>query len=269
MRFLLLLPFFALTALAGADDRAKEEAVAAEKLCADELPHWKLTADGTAIDNPKDPVLRWTNPAAGRVFGNTYVWVQNGRPVAAGCLFRNYRPWNTFNGELTALTGTKLVARRDSAVKWEPKDDWKWHPLLGAPAPAATAGQRLVQMKALAAEFAVEVLDTRNNPKGDEQTPRLLPKPLYRYDTARTKTFDGGLFAFVLGTDPELLLLLECDTAAAKPAWRFGVGRMNRDAIRLKRKGETMWEAASFREHKPTDPYYFFGLPVPKGGSKP
>src|SRR5207248_6712901 len=105
------------------------------------------------------------------------------------------------------------------------------------------------------------VLDTRNILKGEDQTPRLLPKPIYRYDAEKTKALDGALFAFVLGTDPELLLLLECDAAAAKPEWRFGVGRMNRYLIRLKRKGETVWEAASTRQHSPDDPYYFFGLP--------
>jgi hypothetical protein len=115
-------------------------------------------------------------------------------------------------------------------------------------------------MRALAGDFVVELLDTRNVPRGEDQTPRLLPRPVYRYDAKRTKTLDGALYAFVIGTDPELLLLLECDTAAAKPAWQFGVGRMNRDTIRLKRKGETVWEATWTRKHSPEDPYYFFGL---------
>jgi hypothetical protein len=269
VRYLLLLPLFALAAPAAAEDRDREEAAEAEKLCADELPRWKLTADGAALDNPKEPALRWTNPAAGRVYGNTYVWLQTGRPVAAGCMFRNFHPWNTFNGELAALTGTRLVCKRDDKVIWRPADEWKWHPLPGAAAPAGAAGQRLVQMKALAGEFAVEVLDTRNVPRGENQTPRLLPKPLYRYDATRTKALDGALFAFVLGTDPELLLLIECDAAAEKPEWRFGVGRMNRDTVRLKRKDETVWEAEFFREHKPEDPYLFFGLPVPRKEPKP
>lgn len=260
VRHLCLILCLALGLTAAADDRAKEEADEAEKLFAAELPRWKLSADGTSLDNPKEPALRWTNPAAGRVNGNTYVWVQDGRPVVVGCLFRNFHPWNTFNGELAALTGTKLVAKREDKVIWQPQGEWKWKTPAGAPAPAATAAQRLVQMKALAGQFVPEVLDTRNNPKGDEQTPRLLPKPLYRYDAEKTK-LDGGLFAFVLGTDPELLVLVECDTAAEKPEWRFGVARMNRDAVRLKRKGEVVWEAPSFREHKPEDAYFFFGLP--------
>jgi hypothetical protein len=270
MRYLCLLACFALPSMAAADDdRSREEAAEAEKLCADELPRWKLTADGAALDNPNEPVLRWTNPEAGRVYGNTYVWLQEGRPVAVGCMFRNFHPYNTFNGELTALAGTRLVAKRDDKVLWQPKDEWTWTAVSGAPVPAATAAQRLVQMKALAGEFVVELLDTRNVPRGEDQTPRLLPKPLYRYDPEKTRTLDGALFAFVIGTDPELMVLLECDTAATKPAWRFGVGRMNRDTIRLKRKGETVWEAASFRMHKPEDTYYFFGLGLPRKEPKP
>jgi hypothetical protein len=252
-----------------ADDRAKEELAEAEKLCADELPRWKLTADGVALDNPKEPVLRWTNPSVGRVYGNTYVWVQNGRPVAAGGMFRNFQPWNTFNGELVALTGTRLGAKRDDKEIWHPKEEWKLHPVPAAAAPAATAGQRLLQMKALAGEFTVEVLDTRNVPRGEAQTPRLLPKPLHRYDAERTKTLDGALFAYVIGTDPELLLVFECDTAEEKPQWRFGVGRMNRDAIRLKLDTKTVWEAEARREHKPEDGYLFFDLGVPRKKQDP
>jgi hypothetical protein len=247
----------------------RDEAAEAERLCAAELPRWRLTADGTTLDTPKESVLRWTNPSAGRVYGNTYVWLQQGRPVAASCLFRYFDPYRSFNGELVALAGTSIVARRDGKVVWQPKDEWKWHPVPGAVAPAATAAQRLVQMRALAGEFAVEILDTRNLAKGEEQNPRLLPKPLYCYDAERTKPLDGALFAFVQGTDPELLLLLKCDTAAAKPEWRFGVGRMNRYRIRLKHKGETVWEVAALKDTGPEDPYRFLDLGLPRGERTP
>jgi hypothetical protein len=269
LRCLYLLLLFAVASMAIGDDRDLEEAAEAERICVDQLPRWRLTADGSALDTPKDSVLRWTNPSAGRVYGNTYVWLQKGRPVAVGTQFRMFHPYPSFYAELAALTGTKLVAKRDDKVMWEPKGEWKWHRLSGAPTPAPTAAQRLVQMRALAGEFAVEVHDTRNVLKGELQTPRLLPKPLYRYDAEKTKSLDGSLFAFVLGTDPELMLLVECDTAAAKPEWLFGVGRMNRDAMRLKRKGETVWEVALLKDDSPEDVYRFMDLGLPRGGPKP
>jgi hypothetical protein len=119
-------------------------------------------------------------------------------------------------------------------------------------------------MRALAREFTVEILDTRNFLKGEDQRPRLLPKPLYRYDAEQTKTLDGALYAFVLGTDPELLLLLECNTAEVKPAWRFGVGRMNRYLIRLKRKGEKVWEGGTINNNGPDDMYRLLDLGLPQ-----
>src|ERR1043165_5157155 len=105
MRRLCLLACVAFATTAAADDRAKEEAAEAVKPCADQLPRGKLTADGVALDNPKEPALRWTNPAVGRVYGNTYVWLQNGRPVVVGCMYRTFHPWNGFSGELVALAG--------------------------------------------------------------------------------------------------------------------------------------------------------------------
>jgi hypothetical protein len=258
----------ALATMAAGDDRAQEELAEAEKLCASELPRWKLTVNGDVLDTPKESMLRWTNPSAGRIYGNTYVWLRNGRPAAVGCFYRDFHPWNFFAGEMTALTDQKLVAKRDEMVLWEPRSEWKWTELPGA-APAATPAQRLVQMKSLAAEFTVELLDTRNEPKGEDQTPRLLPMPLVRYDVSKSGTLDGALFAFVIGTDPELMVLLECDTAAAKPAWRFGVGRMNRDTIRLKRKGDTVWSAESTRTHGPSDPYFFKGIRPQRAEAKP
>jgi hypothetical protein len=245
------------------EDLSRKEAAEAERLCAEELPHLRLTADGEALDTPKKSVLRWTNP---RVYGNTYVWLRDGRPAAVGCLYLHIR-YQLFCRELAALTGTKLIAKRDDKVVWQPKDEWKWHPIPGAAAPAATAKQRLVQMRALAREFTVEELDKRNRLKGEDQTPRLLPTPLYRYDAERTKTLDGALFAFVLGTDPELLLLFECDTSAAKPEWRFGVARMNSFHTYLKRKGETVWEAAEIKHSSPNDVY--LGVPIGRPRKEP
>jgi hypothetical protein len=251
------------------DDRGREEADEAERLCVAELPHWQLTDDGTALDRAKEPILRWTNPKVGRVYGNTYLWLRDGRPAAAGSLFRFFTPWRAFDGELVALTRTKLVAKRDGIVMWRPTDDWKWHSLPGAAAPAATAPQRLAQMRLLAGEFTVELLDKRNRPKGEDETPRLLPRPLYRYDAERTRTADGALYAFVIGTDPELLLLLECNTAAVKPEWRFGVARMSAELTRLKRKDKTVWEVPASQANNPEDAYLYVRLKLPTKEPKP
>jgi hypothetical protein len=229
-------------AIAADDDRSRKEAAEADRLCEAALPRLQVTAGDTVLDNPTASVLRWTNPPIGRIYGNTYVWLLHGRPAVAGCIYRCITPWNLFRGELVTLAGPRLVARCDDKVIWRPKDEWEWHPLPGSAAPAATATQRQIQMRALAKEFTVELLDRRNNLKGDNQKLRLLNRPLYRYDAEKTKTLDGALYAFVVGTDPELFLLFECDTAVAKPEWRFGIGRMNCDPLQILHKGKKVLE---------------------------
>jgi hypothetical protein len=252
----------AAAAAAGPDeDQGRREAAEADRLCAEELDRWQVSSDGKVLDRPTAPVQKWTNPAVGRVYGHTYVWLDRGRPAAVGCMYRCFTPWQSFCGELVALAGSKLVARKNDKVIWEPEPKWKWHSMPGAP--GAGGLQRLAQMRAIAAECKIELLDRRNNPKGENQTPRLLTTPIYRYDFAQTKPLDGALFAYAIGTDPELLLLLECDTSATAPEWRFGVGRLNRDAVKLRKNGETVWEAPYIEggyENEPSEPYHFFGL---------
>ena len=67
----------------------------------------------------------------------------------------------------------------------------------------------------------------------------------------------------------EELATLEQEGWHIVPSARAAAMTMNRDAIRLKHKGETVWQAASFREHKLEDPYYFFGLGLPGKEPKP
>ena len=38
---------------------------------------------------------------------------------------------------------------------------------------------------------------------------RLLAHPIYHYENTKGDLIDGGLFAFVQGTDPEVFLLVE------------------------------------------------------------
>ena len=98
-----------------------------------------------------------------------------------------------------------------------------------APTPAATAAARLRQMKTLAERFSAKLLPDPNRGAKHEVL-RLLPKPLYRYDlTKATRTDpplrDGGMFAFAMGTDPEVVLLLEAVERQNKTVWQYAFAR--------------------------------------------
>ena len=73
---------------------------------------------------------------------------------------------------------------------------------------------------------------------------RLLAQPIYRYENTKGDLIDGGLFVFVLGTDPELFLLIEARRPpGGAPEWRFGATRMNSINLRLNHRGREIWNA--------------------------
>lgn len=132
---------------------------------------------------------------------------------------------SSFQADGLELTGADGVAwrPRDSVLEFKPLDD--------APAPAPTAERRLLQMKQLAGSFAV-----KESYQGDVSTLRLLPRPIDRYEDRNAGIDDGAMFAFTYGTNPELVLLLECQGKA----WRFALARLGGAELNVKRGDETV-----------------------------
>ena len=98
-------------------------------------------------------------------------------------------------------------------------------PIAGAPPPARSAPQRLAQIAALAHEFSARTRDHT----GRQWELRLLPQPLYRYESTDPGVPDGAVFAFVTsaGTDPEVILVVEARKPAGggEPAWHYAAAR--------------------------------------------
>jgi hypothetical protein len=76
---------------------------------------------------------------------------------------------------------------------------------------------------------------------------RLLPQPLYRYESADPDILDGAVFAFVTsaGTDPEALLVLEARKPSGKdlPVWHYAVSRFTDTELRVKHKDKEVFTA--------------------------
>ncbi len=138
-------------------------------------------------------------------------------------------------------------------------------PIEGAAAPADTAVLRLRQMRALAQEFTGRQL----NREGLDREMRLLPQPIYRYENTRGDLIDGGLFVFVLGTDPEAFLLIEArQPAAGGPQWQYGAARMSSINLRINHHGREVWNAPVLPWSQVSDrnePYTFFQFESEKG----
>jgi hypothetical protein len=202
----------------------------------------------------KEPVFEWLNEARDNTQGTLFVCLRDGRPMALACIF-SY-PHRKLEGrrvvhELHALDREKLIVTRskDALNEWKPEKGLERKELLDAPAPADTAEARLVQMRRLAQEFSGYSTDGENK----RWELKLLPTPLYRYQTAKTGVIDGALFALIstAGTDPEVLLVIEVREAKGKVRWEYAFGRFSDWELRVSRKEKEVYTTALGADNPP------------------
>jgi hypothetical protein len=207
------------------------------------------------------PVLRWRNVVRGQVGeAMMVVWPHNGRPVAMASIY----PWDgKMNHEFDSLSReSKLKARDKDRVIWSPETagvEFKEVPK--APTPAKTPAERLRQMKAIAERFKATMTGWQAD-NSDQETLRLLPRPLFRYDLASAKDpdpklLDGALFAYVLGTDPEVVLVLEAIGTAEKAEWQYAFARATSGGLEVKLGDAVVWTAQKHPANRiPTLPHF-------------
>lgn len=193
----------------------------------------------------REPIYRWTNPTrVGGQVGEVFIWTYQGRPEVVASIFSH----PTSDGqrvlchELHSLSQAVLVVDRDSPNRWEPQApglDLK--PIEGAPAPADSPARRLVQLRALSRDFSGRSLSDQNV----AWDLRLLPQPLYRYESTDPEVIDGALFALVssAGTDPEIILAIEARATAEGTRWVFGAGRFSDMSLWLTHNGREVWSS--------------------------
>lgn len=237
-----------------------------KRLIAAELPRWKVEmgADAAALQLCPTPILRWTNPATGRMYGEIYLWTSNGRPETVMSLYKVWQPAWGFAGELHSLSLTSLVAERNNVVAWKCDEPGiTFHDFTDAPATAEAAPRRLRQMLGRANDFTAVLMDSRHSAEGERQTLRLLTSPMYRYPNRAGDATDGAMFAFVLGTDAEVLLLLEVRGAKDANRWQYALARLNSDELAAFYKGKEVWRVGKAAYNERSKPYAFMSLEPP------
>ena len=237
-RPLLLLSLLLSSLVADAGDEVAQPADSAERVL--KLARaYEFFADAdrkTPLVLKPEPLLTYSNPIRGDVYGNVFVWTWEGRPEVVGAIF-DFRSEDKFDTELHALSRAGVVGVRDDKVFWNPlAAGVTFRPVPGAPAPAAAQPARRRQMSELARRFTVE----RNHPEQMTGEMRLLPQPIYRYACPAAQIAEGGLFVFVEATDPEAYLLLEA-TEGNDAHWQFALARMNIVEFRGRYQGEEVW----------------------------
>jgi hypothetical protein len=159
-----------------------------------------------------------------------------------------------------------LTAERDGTAVWTAsRPGLELKPIPGAPTPADSAAGRLRQMRALAQEFT----GRQTNRAGVDRDMRLLAQPIYRYENTKGDLIDGGLFAFLQGTDPEVFLLIEARRPrGGTPEWLFGATRMHGISLRLDHRGRAIWSAPELppsQVYDTREPYCIFYYNVAPG----
>jgi hypothetical protein len=261
----LILGFFAALAEVAGDDAAKstpEQRLAFAKQAAAAYRFRIGERDKSPVMLHPEPLLRWNNHVVREDDGMLFLWTEGdkGRPLATAQFFVVENDWHH---EFQSLSVSPFEARFEQ----RPADNWNWRPngpglefviADDVDAPAESPAGRLRQMRAIAERFTAAV-DQNEAFQTPEQL-RLLTTPVYRYSARDLQVLDGGMFAFVQGTNPEVLVLVEAHGAEpAERTWRYGFARMSSYNLRVRRGEQTVWERK--REPVPTpsltSPYYF------------
>jgi hypothetical protein len=201
----------------------------------------------------REPVYVWTNPVReGEQDGAVFLWTFRGRAEVIGTFF-SFPPVGTrslyHEFHSLSLSVLDVVHPGKQMGSWVPEAPGiALTPLAAAPKPARTAPLRLVQMRALSRDFSATTRDDKER----RWELRLLPQPLYRYESSDPGVLDGAVFAFVTsaGTDPEAILIVEARPTAAggEPAWHYAVGRFTDLNLVVRHEGKEVF-SAPFIEH--------------------
>jgi hypothetical protein len=205
-----------------------------------------------------EPVFRLGNQGDGMLLeGAIFLWTDDvDRPGAAAQIFLikiTGPPESEWRHEFTALSTEPLIASQGATARWQPAvGGVRFEPIAGAPKPAEKPRDRLLQMRELAAEFRA---DDNFWDRGWNAL-RLLPTPISRFGKTGGTPEDGALFAFVLGTDPEVFLFIEARKGSDGLEWQYAFAPMTCWALRAEPKGRPVWNLPLRATDDPSKPFF-------------
>jgi hypothetical protein len=187
-----------------------------------------------------EPMLFWSNSVrGGETNGSVFVWMRDGRAEAVGTVFsfldRSDPTQRVIAHSFHSLSRFPLRGTLAERTSWSIEvPGIKPQGIRDAPAPAGTTHLRLAQMRELARQFTAFT-----HHENVERELRLLPQPIYRQTKKVGDVMDGGLFAFVTDSDPELLLLIEARGDLTE--WHYAPARFSDLTIKLRHGDVEIW----------------------------
>lgn len=218
------------------------------------------------------PLLTYTNPVRGRdQHGALFVWTNDGRPQLIASLWSiahlNDAETRRTAHEVHSLTDSPVsvacppvdnpAATRakplEATLEPMPKTDPFAIEWARSPAPSATL--RMVQMRRIANDLGAVSIDRSD---GSERPLRLMSSPLLRYQSKQAGVIDGCLFAYVLATDPEIVIAIEATAkpdSAGETQWRVIPVRITGTGLRLRHGEDELWQAEAIDYRNQAGPY--------------
>jgi len=202
----------------------------------------QLTALGQVpLQFEKSSLLNWSNPIRKSPAGAVFIWTANNRPQ----LISSTYPYpDGIEQEMTSLSEDPLFLNQGKSTEHRFTPGIQWLDVRNSEPPHRQRALRLVQMRRIAEQFRVFC-----NGKVPFEA-RLLPQPIFRSPVE--SKIDNAIFAFVQGTDPEAVLLIEPN---GEDGWRYALGRMTTIPITAEFNKEKVWDlpwsSASFKNDQP------------------
>lgn len=250
---------------AGADEQRLREL---KELLEQSVEWYDVFPDADAKDELRPKiVMRWQNAVRTNTGAAILaIWTDRGRPEAMASIFKNGTDICHEFGSLAR--SKKIVVRDEERLRWSPgQPAVEFRDLPDAPVPAEDSAGRLRQMKSLAGRFTAR-LPVPQSGISNPEVLRLLPRPLYRYelkDSEETspKLRDGTLFAFVMGTDPEVLLLLEAVEREGRVVWQYALARATSYAVEVSLGDAVVWSEKVQSGPDPLNKLIWLTRPLP------
>lgn len=166
---------------------------------------YTLKVGDEVVSLREKPVFRWSTPERQAIGGELYLWTFHGRPIATIGVW-TYDDIKDSH-EVQSLASEPLVAVSPLFPDWRPSAaNVEFREVEGVPPPDKSPVRRQTQMRNMLRQKFSGQMTKDNNAQVEL---RLLPQPLYRYESFPPEVVDGAMFGLAFGTDPEILVLLE------------------------------------------------------------
>ena len=207
----------------------------------------KFEADSkTALKLQEKPIYLWTNPTRNNVQeGAVYVWMKDDRPEVIATVFSHPERGSTSVRSVTHefhSLSRKVFDHSHPAQRWKPRAGIETKPVEGAPSVPKSSTRRKLQVKALARDFTAHSMSLNQD---NRIQLRMLPSPIMTYQPKDDKVLEGSLFVLAagVGTDPEVILMIEAVKHEDAYRWEYAVCRYSDQNLYVQHKKKEIWSS--------------------------